>query len=208
MCKNKDEWASACRCLCVDSTKPRGRGNTNLKTYKRQTQEAWSHVQSLTVQGTSLASIIIIENILKKNVTAWSQTLSNRAAPIFNSPWKALINQLHTNVNLVLWKLSLNPNCVEISNPQTTKHVLSNVERESNSSGALNRYRRRHDAILMLLATWLQSVFVSAQSLYTDMDVLNFHYIIGRDNSVLWRPMLIGRGAWPCHRHEWLTFDG
>ena len=54
--------------------------------------------------------------------------------------------------------------------PQTNKHVLSNCD----SSVALNRYRTRHDASLMLLARWLQSVLGPAQALYADLDALNF----------------------------------
>ena len=45
----------------------------SIQLTNRHTQEAWSHVQSLTVQGTSVTSIV--ENIPKKNITAWSQTL-------------------------------------------------------------------------------------------------------------------------------------
>ena len=100
----------------------------SIQLTNKQTQEAWSHVQSLTVQGTSVTSIV--ENIPKKNITAWSQTLSSRAAPIFNFARKALINQLPTNANLVRWKRSLNPNCLLCGNtkPQTNKHVLSNCD--------------------------------------------------------------------------------
>ena len=142
----------------------------SIQLTNKQTQEAWSHVQSLTVQGTSVTSTV--ENIPKKNITAWSQTLSNRAAPIFTFARKALINQLPTNANLVRWKRSLNPNCLLCGNtkPQTNKHVLSNCD----SSVALNRYRTRHDAILILLARWLQSVLGPAQALYADLDALNF----------------------------------
>ena len=145
----------------------------SIELTQRQTQEAWSHVQSLTVQGTSVSSIV--DNIPKKNITAWSTSLSSRAAPIFNFARKALINQLPTNANLVRWKRSLNPNCLLCGNtkPQTNKHVLSNCD----SSVALNRYRTRHDAILMLLARWLQSVLSPTQSLYADLDALNFRPI-------------------------------
>ena len=42
----------------------------SIQLTNKQTKEAWSHVQSLTVQGTSVTSIV--ENIPKKNITAWS----------------------------------------------------------------------------------------------------------------------------------------
>ena len=38
----------------------------SIQLTNKQTQEAWSHVQSLTVHGTSVTSIV--ENILKKNM--------------------------------------------------------------------------------------------------------------------------------------------
>ena len=97
----------------------------SIQLTNKQTKEAWSHVQSLTVQGTSVT--LIVNTIPKKNITAWSQTLSSRAAPILNFARKALINQLPTNANLVRWKRSLNPNCLLCGNtkPWTNKHVLS-----------------------------------------------------------------------------------
>ena len=49
----------------------------SIELTQRQTQDAWSHVQSLTVQGISVTSIV--DNIPKKNITAWSKTLSIRA---------------------------------------------------------------------------------------------------------------------------------
>ena len=52
----------------------------SIELTQRHTQEAWSHVQSLTVQGASVSAIV--ENIQKKNITAWSNTLSSRSAHI------------------------------------------------------------------------------------------------------------------------------
>src|ERR1700690_3830502 len=57
------------------------------------------------------------------------------------------------------------------------EHQASDKQARSvncDSSVALNRYRTRHDAILMLLARWLQSVLGPTQSLYADLEALNF----------------------------------
>ena len=75
-----------------------------------------------------------------------------RAAPIFIFAQKALINQLPTNEPGQVEAL-VEPKLFVVREHQTSdEQVLSNCD----SSVALNRYRTRHDAILMLLARWLQ----------------------------------------------------
>jgi hypothetical protein len=153
---------------------------------KRHTQEAWSHVQALTIQGKSATSIV--ENITKQNITLWSTTLSSRPAAIYNFAHKALLSQLPTNSNLARWKRTQNANCSLCGNTdaQTNKHVLSNCA----SSIALNRYRVRHDTTLLLLARWLHSVIGSGQSLYADLETGAFSHLPIRDLFKSLRPDL------------------
>ena len=131
--------------------------------------------------------------------------MSSRSAHILNFARKALVNQLTTNANrnLVCWKRSQCPNSLLCGNvkPQTNKHVFSNCD----SSVALSHYRARHDAILMLLASWLQSVLGPTQAVYADLGAVNFRSvrdlfkIFGPYNAVVDVPSIHTWELTACH---------
>jgi len=134
---------------------------------KDQTEAAWEHIQSLTLQGKSTLSVV--ENVTTSNIEIWSTTLAGSSTVIHNFARKALIDQLPTNSNLQRWKRAQNAGCTLCNATQTNKHVLSNCK----SSIALNRYRARHDAILILITRWLMSVIRTGQTIFADIESPN-----------------------------------
>jgi len=121
---------------------------------KNQKSVAWLHMLSLPVQGASIA--IIKEAVPKQSITLWSKYMARSSAVIHNFTRKAPQSQIPTAANLKLWERIDSPNCPLCggTRSQTNKHVLSNCS----SPIALNRYRGRHDSVLVLIARWLQSV--------------------------------------------------
>jgi hypothetical protein len=141
---------------------------TSLK--KDQETESWLHIAALPVQGALAKSVI--DAVPQKSISLWSLCVSRSATVIHNFALKALQQQLPTASNLVRWKRSVRTDCVlcNESKPQTNKHVLSNC----GSAAALNRYRARHDSVLKILASWLQAVLSNEQTMYADLDSLQY----------------------------------
>ena len=117
-----------------------------------QIQTKRSHIESLSLQGAVYTSVL---NCLPSSeVIRWSKTTESLPDHLFKFCRKAMSQQLPTNANLKRWKRIESASCNLCSNSQTNKHVLSNCS----SAVALDRFLIRHNAILSLLADWLQSV--------------------------------------------------
>ena len=127
-------------------------------------QASFDHIVSLKVQGRSISSII--ENLSKTAISRWTRELDKLAAPLFNFVRKALVQQLPTAANLVRWGKSQDPLCLLCKNAsQTNKHVLSNC------FAALDRYTKRHDAVLRILANWILNNTKPDREIFVDLSI-------------------------------------
>ena len=134
---------------------------SNLRT--SQEEIALTHIFSLKIQGQ--AQRIIIDIIPRANINSWAAVLESMPQHMFNFARKALIQQLPTAANLFRWKKIDKPDCCLCNKIQTNKHVLANCL----SVGSLERYTRRHNNVLQLLAEWFTTVISADQSLYVDI---------------------------------------
>jgi len=134
---------------------------SNLRT--SQEEIALTHIFSLKIQGQ--AQRIIIDIIPRANINSWAAVLESMPQHMFNFARKALIQQLPTAANLFRWKKIDKPDCCLCNKIQTNKHVLANCS----SVGSLERYTRRHNNVLQLLAEWFTTVISADQSLYVDI---------------------------------------
>ena len=128
-----------------------------------QEESALSHVFSLGVQGRSVRTII--DTISRSNIISWSVVLESMPQHIFNFARKALIQQLPKASNLFRWKKIGKPECCLCNGFQSNKHVLANCS----AVVSLERYTRRHNNILQLLAEWISTTKSVNQSLYVDI---------------------------------------
>ena len=127
-------------------------------------QATFDHIVSLKLQGRSISSIT--ENLSKTAISRWTRELDKLAAPLFNFVRKALVQQLPTATNLVRWGKSQDPLCLLCKNAsQTNKHVLSNCV------AALDRYTKRHDAILRILADWISNNTKPDREIFVDLSI-------------------------------------
>ena len=117
----------------------------------------------LGVQGRSVRTII--DTISRSNIISWSVVLESMPQHIFNFARKALIQQLPTASNLFRWKKIGKPECCLCNRFQSNKHVLANCS----AVVSLERYTRRHNNILQLLAEWISTTKSVNQSLYVDI---------------------------------------
>ena len=78
---------------------------------------------------------------------------------------KALIQQLPTMSNLLRWGKSTCNLCPLCQQVQTNKHVFSNCS----SPVVLDRYKRRHNAVLHIFGNWLKSTLIAGAKLYADI---------------------------------------
>jgi hypothetical protein len=126
---------------------------------------ASQHIIDLQCQGQSFKAIS--KMIPKSNIAIWSKVMESISATRLIFARKALSQVLPTASNLVRWKRSTDPICHQCTSgvPQTNKHVLSNCSSEA----ALLRYTKRHNDILLILATWIKSALPSTSSLYADL---------------------------------------
>ena len=124
---------------------------------------AENHLFSLEVQGASTKTVS--ENISQKNILIWNKVLDSMPQALFRFTRKAMLQVLPTNSNLAKWTHTIDSTCSLCGAPnQTNKHVLSNC------SAALDRYKIRHNNILVSLANWLAGVKSSCSTLCVDVD--------------------------------------
>ena len=138
--------------------------NGAANQYHRLTMAAAeNHFFSLEVQGASTQ--LISENISKANILLWSAVLNSLPQTLFRFTRKAMLQVLPTNSNLAKWNHSIDSACGLCSAPkQTNKHVLSNC------SAALDRFKTRHNNILLLLANWIRDSISVDSGLCVDVD--------------------------------------
>jgi len=130
---------------------------------KSQTEEAYSHLLSLPYQGKSIK--IVTENIPIALIKIWYRVNENLPGFLFNFVRKAIQSQLPTKANLMRWNSSPSNLCTLCNSVQSNKHVLSNCS----NPVALTRYTSRHNKILKIFASWLQSKLNQESSLYVDL---------------------------------------
>ena len=130
---------------------------------KSQVEEASNHLLGLPYQGKSIE--MVTEQIPKKYIALWSNLMETLPGFLFNFVRKALQSQLPTKANLLRWGRSSSNLCPLCNSIQSNKHVLSNC----NNATVLQRYTQRHDKILFILATWLQSKLDKQSSLFADL---------------------------------------
>ena len=131
---------------------------------EEHTKASFKHIVSLNIQGRIISSIS--ENLTKSAISRWTRELDKLATPIFNFVRKAIVQQLPTAANLVRWGKSVDPLCPLCQNSsQSNKHVLSCC----GSPVALDRYKKRHDAILKILADWITIHIKPDREIYVDL---------------------------------------
>jgi hypothetical protein len=146
---------------------------------KSQIDKAACRFFNLKSQGSS--SKTVCENVPKSNILIWDSNLFTVSNAFHNFDKKSLQNLLPTSVNLFRWKRINDPACALCAKgiTQTNKHLLSNCD----SPAALNRYKIRHDAVLEVIATWIQSLISAEQTLHVDIATGNFKQISDIFNS-------------------------
>jgi hypothetical protein len=128
-----------------------------------QIEEASHHLLGLPCQGQSIK--LVIDPIPKKYIVIWSNLIETLPGFLFNFVRKAFQSQLPTKANLLRWGRSSSNLCPLCNMIQSNKHVLSNC---SNAT-VLNRYTERHNKILSMLATWLQSKLDKQSCLFANL---------------------------------------
>ena len=137
-----------------------------------QDEKAESHILSLVVQGRAVKTIR--ETISRQNIVSWSAVLDSLPQHLFTFARKALIQQLPTASNLFKWKKIAKPECCLCNRVQSNKHVLANCSAPT----SLERYTRRHNNVLLLIATWLRSVKSDGQELYVDFPSTEWNPVV------------------------------
>ena len=125
----------------------------------KQSQEcaAYSHVTSLVTQGVLVTAVT--NTLSRSEVARWSDVTMGLSEVLFKFARKALMQQLPTASNLRRWGRGGDGNC-RCGSPQTNKHVLSNC----GLPNSLERYTRRHDAVLSVLTHWITSSLSATNS--------------------------------------------
>ena len=106
--------------------------------------------------------------ITNKYIQEWSNVIWALPECIFQFSRKSLLQLLPTASNLHRWKRTNNPSCSLCNKEirQTNKHVLSNCS----STFVLNRYTKRHIALLSIIVKWILSQNLQNSSVYADLD--------------------------------------
>ena len=103
------------------------------------------------------------------------------AGSLFDFARKAIVQQLPTAANLFIWGEStdsLCPLCKTCS--QTNKLVISNC----GSSVALERYKRRHDAVLSILVEGIEQRIKPTHKIFADLDGQEHNPLLNLFNSL------------------------
>ena len=116
---------------------------------------------------------VIIKHILfkcqSKIITTWQKLMGRLPNNIFCFVRKALIFCLPNKTNLFKWKITIVDECCWCKQRETMLHVFSNCSKN------LNRYKWRHDSILMLIANKLsRSTIEAAVEVYVDCEEAKF----------------------------------
>ena len=141
---------------------------TGIKAAKKklviqQKEHALSHVQSLVLQGASVA--VITQIIPSARIGLWTKILKTLPSVIFCFVRKSLMQQLPTMSCLKRWGKQQSGACPLCHQEQTNKHVLSNCS----SPSALQRYKLRHDAVLYWICNWIKPTLGKDVKLHADI---------------------------------------
>ena len=141
--------------------------NTDQLSAKNISDKTWNDFMGLKEQN------VIIKHILlkcqAKMITMWQKLMGQLPNNIFCFVRKALIFCLPNKTNLFKWKISDIDECGLCKQRETMLHVFSNC------SNALNRYKWRHDSILMLIANKVSRSTTEADvELYVDCQDARF----------------------------------
>jgi hypothetical protein len=129
----------------------------------KQISEEKNKLVSLKMQSILYQSLYSILSI--KELEAWGDRISLLVPSIANFARKALVRCLPTLSNLHRWGRSASNTCPHCNLLETEKHVLNNCS----IAAAEGRYTWRHNAVLKYLASSLQPLLASGQSLFVDL---------------------------------------
>ena len=121
------------------------------------------HLFGLQLQGRCFSTII--NNFSKSAINDWSSHLDFLPDHLFRFVRKACQQQLPTASNLQLWKKVQSDKCNLCGARQTNKHVLNNCS----AVCVLEKYKRRHDRVLSILARWIKDQLRPDFVLFVDL---------------------------------------
>lgn len=119
----------------------------------------------MAVQGVLVNAIFNDINPSIRPISNWTKAIENLHSNVFCFLRKALQQQLPTAANLVRWGKAASDTCRLCTQRQTNKHVLSNCS----SLIALERYKVRHDAVLIIIYNWLRSTLAAPAQIHVDL---------------------------------------
>ena len=128
-----------------------------------QAAAAATHIQTLSLQGALISSIT--SNLNKSAILSWTKVIEGLLSHLFKFARKALQQQLPTAANRARWKRTTDAACSLCQAIQTNKHVLSHCS----SPVVLDRYKKRHDDVLSILANWVKGALKDEGRLYVDL---------------------------------------
>ncbi len=120
-------------------------------------------LDDLTVQSILLKSLR--SALTGPELTNWSNHISLINPTISNFARKALLRCLPTNSNLFRWGKVPSNSCPNCSGQETENHVLNNCP----VSAQQGRYTWRHNAVLKLLTSHIQTHLVGEDELFVDL---------------------------------------
>ena len=119
-------------------------------------------LSSFKIQGRILSAIESFDDRAKLK---WSSIVNFLPEHLYRFVRKALLQQLATASNLHRWGKTQSPKCRLCGAIQTNKHVLSNCS----SPSMLEKYKKRHDAILDILIKGLDPLLDKNSAIYADL---------------------------------------
>ena len=134
---------------------------------KEELKTTWAEFMGLKEQN------CIIKHVLSvcpaKIITMWQKLMARLPNNIFCFVRKAIIFCLPNKSNLVRWKITDISDCCRCKQKETMLHVFSNC------SLSLERYKWRHDSVLMLIAKKIsRHIGDTGIELYVDCEGSNF----------------------------------
>ena len=173
-CLLKLQLESVCKCSEEPQIDGLISGHENkqsaLKELRTKTNtKNLDHVFGLKSQGRIFMTIIA--TFSKTTIKEWSAHVDSLPDHLFRFVRKACQQQLPTASNLQLWKKVPSDQCILCGSRQTNKHVLNNCS----APGVLERYKRRHDHVLSILAQWIKDRVGIESVLFADLSNPNFN---------------------------------
>ena len=130
---------------------------------KSQLQTHIEKLDNLQVQSILFKSLRAA--MTAAELTSWSKHMALVTPSVANFARKALIRCLPTNTNLHLWGRSPSDSCPRCGALETENHVLNNCP----VAATQGRYTWRHNAVLKILASHVQSHLQAQDKLFVDI---------------------------------------